>query len=78
MPPIGVITAAVPHAPASLNSPKLFTKTSLSSVFKPRYSLATCSSEYLVILGKIEGDFGVTKHHFVLCQRSLLHQLLQF
>ena len=60
MPPIGVITAAVPQAPASLNSSMLSIKQSLSSTSIPRYSLAMCSREYLVILGRIDGDIGVT------------------
>ena len=57
---IGVIIAAVPHAPASLNSLILSIKHSLSSVFKPRICSAKYIIDFLVILGNIDDDLGVT------------------
>ena len=34
--------------------------TGRSSTVMPKYSFAMCIKEYLVMLGRIEGDFGVT------------------
>ena len=58
---IGVMTAAVPHAPASPNWSKSVMAILVSSVFMPKRSCASAKIEYLVILGRIEGDFGVLR-----------------
>ncbi|MNV79244.1 hypothetical protein D3C71_1727860 [compost metagenome] len=60
MPPIGVITAAVPQAPASLKSASLSMNTSPSTTSRPRRDLASSISDRRVMPGSTDGEFGVT------------------
>ena len=55
---IGLITAAVPQAPASSNVASSSSGIGLTSTFKPK-SKANCCRLLLVMEGRIEEDFGV-------------------
>ena len=62
---------AVPQRPHSAKSLTSSNNTSLSSTSSPRYSLATCTNERLVIDGKILSDLGVTTLPSLVTKRKL-------
>ncbi|MNN40694.1 hypothetical protein D3C81_1547760 [compost metagenome] len=71
MPPIGVITAAVPQAPASMKRSRWLISTSPSITVRPRREDASSISDRRVMPGSTEADFGVTNSLLAVMPKKL-------